>query len=59
MSPGARIALHSALGVVAALGLAGCGNSDLADLENYVNQIRMRRPPPITAQTSIGLKLST
>ena len=48
MSPGARIALHSALGVVAALGLAGCGNSDLADLEDYVNQIRMRRPPPIT-----------
>ena len=46
MSPGVRIAWYSALGGVA-LGLAACGNPDLTDLEDYANQIRMRRPPPI------------
>ena len=46
MTPGARIAWYSALGGVA-LGLAACGNPDLTDLEDYANQIRMRRPPPI------------
>ncbi len=46
MSPGARMGLHSVLSV-AALGLASCGNPDLTDLEDYANQILLRRPPPI------------
>ena len=46
MSPGARIACYSALGI-AALGLAACGNPDMTDLEDYASQVRMRRPPPI------------
>ena len=46
MSPGVRMAWYFALGL-AALGLAACGDPDLTDLEDYTNQIRLRRPPPI------------
>ena len=32
---------------LAALGLGGCGNQDNSDLQDYVTQIKLRRPPPI------------
>ena len=32
---------------LAALGLAGCANHDNSDLQDYVAQVKLRRPPPI------------
>lgn len=29
------------------LGLGGCGNPDTSDLQDYVTQVKLRRPPPI------------
>ncbi|MCO5762386.1 MAG: pilus assembly protein PilP [Chromatiaceae bacterium] len=41
-----RAVSHLVLSLVA-LGLAGCGNRDLTDLQDYVHQTKLRRPPPI------------
>ena len=32
---------------LAALSLAGCANHDNSDLQDYVTQVKLRRPPPI------------
>ena len=32
---------------LAALGLGGCGNHDTSDLQDYVTQVKLRRPPPL------------
>ncbi len=32
---------------LAALGLAGCANHDNSDLQDYITQVKLRRPPPI------------